>query len=419
MPSVVSARGLDPIATNQLARLGVVHPAAASCLSDLGQRIFYPRGVTAQAADAAGCWLNATVGQITDGHGHAVPLPTITDSLGTLTAEDVVLYASQGGQRALRLAWQARLKALGGRVSLPVVTCGITHALSTVADLFLGPDATILVPAPCWGNYQHIFGRRAGARTIGYPLIADGGLDLEGIDRSIQSLEGPAVLMFNFPSNPVGYSPTDAEAAALVDSVARSPVPLVVVCDDAYLGMDWEPEIHNRSLFHALSMLDARRVLAVKLDGATKELFFFGGRVGFITFGCEGEAAAILEDKAIGSGRASVSSAPTSSQALVLKMLEDPEMPTAQRALRDEIRARYAALKEGLAAAGVEAWPFNSAFFALIPVVGDAHAARRALLKQGVGVIAEPSVGAIRVSYASVHLDDIPRLVEHIAPFCR
>ena len=56
-------------------RLAAAHPAAAALLSDLGRRAFYPRGVPAQAAEASGCRYNATIGELTDGHGGARPRP--------------------------------------------------------------------------------------------------------------------------------------------------------------------------------------------------------------------------------------------------------------------------------------------------------------------------------------------------------
>lgn len=420
-PAAASLSGLDPTAQEQWATLCDTHPAAAACLSARGRRLYYPRGVTAQAAEAAGCPLNATVGQITDGHGHAVPLPAIREARGPLSAEELVLYAPQGGVRALRSAWQARLAARGGPVSLPVVTCGITHGLATVSDLFGGPDRTVLLPAPAWGNYAHIFGRHGGARLQSWKLIEGAGLDLGALRAAVQGLTGPATVLLNFPSNPVGYSPRPDEREAIVEIIAAAPHPIVAVSDDAYLGMVWEPpeRAASESLFHALSGLDPARVLAVKLDGATKELFFFGGRVGFISFGATGPAAAALEDKAIGAGRATVSSAPAGSQALVLRALRDPDMPAHQEALRETIRARYRALRDGLAAAGVSTFPFNSAFFALVPVPGDPERARRTLLAAGVGVVAVPQAQAIRVSYASVALDDIPQLVAAIATVAR
>ena len=65
---------------------------------------------------------------------------------------------------------------------------------------------------------------------------------LEAIDQVLETAAAGAVLILNFPSNPIGYSPTLAEAQALVERIASHPRPLVVVTDDAYQGMVWEPQ---------------------------------------------------------------------------------------------------------------------------------------------------------------------------------
>lgn len=391
-------------------------PAAAARLSRLGQRIWFPRGVPAQAAEARDCPINATIGQITDGHGGALPLDTLARLSGCLPAEEVFFYAPQGGTLELRHKWRERIVARAPtRASLPVVTSGLTHGLSMLADLFIDSDTDVLLPAPCWGNYRLIFGVRADGRLRDYPVIRGEGFDVEGLQQAIAACTRPSVLVLNLPSNPVGYSPTLAEADAIVAAIEASPVPLVVICDDAYHGMVWEEGLLAHSLFHRLSHCDPERVLAVKVDGATKELFFFGGRVGFVTFGAEGEAASALQDKLLGLARSSISTVSTPSQHVVLRALHDPLTTAQADAKQAQLADRYRRLKAGLDRAGVAYLPFNSAFFALVRVARPPHDVRRALLAEGVGVVAAPDAGAVRVSYASVADEDIDGLVAALA----
>lgn len=391
-------------------------PAAAKLLSPLGQRIWFPSGVPAQAADARDCPINATIGQLTDGHRGSIPLPVLAQHTAELPPEDVYFYAPQGGRRDLRAAWQARIQGRGPtRASLPVVTNGLTHGLSLLGDLLVDSDTEVLLPSPCWGNYHLIFQTRSAGRVRSYNVVNDRGFDVEALRAAIQQCTGPAVLVLNVPSNPVGYSPTLAEADAIVAAIEEAPVPLAVICDDAYHGMVWEDGLQPHSLFHRLSHCDPARVLAIKVDGATKELFFFGGRVGFVTFGVEGPAAAALENKMLGLARSSISTVPTASQTLVARALAHPDTPSHVEQILDNIRGRYRALKAGLDARGVSYLPFNSAFFALIKVRRPPHDVRRALLADGVGVVAAPDAGAVRVSYASVALDDIDALVAALA----
>ncbi len=395
------------------------HPAAARCLSTLGRQIYYPSGVPAQAAQAAGTRINATIGQVTDGRGHAMPLAALQAVVGGGVAPNAAfLYPPASGYPGLRRAWRDHQRhPRPAAVSLPLVTGGLTHSLSLIADLFADPGTPVLVPSPRWDNYDHIFGLRRGARMVPYRLMhPDGGLDLEAIEAALQSVAGrPAVLVLNLPSNPVGYSPTLAEAAALVTLIRGAQGPLVVALDDAYAGLTWEEGILERSLFHDLVDADPERILAVKVDGATKELFFFSGRVAFLTFGVGGVAGEALEEKARATLRATVSSPSGLSQAVVEAALADPDLPRQQAELRAMLGRRYRLFRDALQRRGLTAWPFNSAYFALLPVPGDAHALRHRLIAAGIGVVATPEVGAIRLSYASTHEDDIEELVTTIA----
>ncbi len=377
------------------------HPAAERCLSGLGRRLFFPSGVTAQAAEAAGCALNATIGQFVGDDGEAIPLPAMAGHFSDSQGRQVFLYAPQGGRRDLRRAWQARLRTqTSGPMSLPMVTSGLTHGLSIVADLFTDVGTRVLLPDPGWGNYSHIFGTRRGAELVRYAVLDERGrLNLAAIDAALAAATGPSVMLLNFPSNP--------EAVALVEIIQRAPHPLVVLCDDAYHGMSWEEGLAVDGIFPLLADSDPARILPVKIDGATKELFFFGGRVGFITFGIDSEAGAVLEEKARALTRATISSVSAPSQAMVMEALS---------ALREILRRRYRALKAALVRHRLTAWPFNSAFFALLKVE-NSDVIRRGLLQDGVGLVAFP--GALRLSYSTIPEEDIDRLVaitaRHIA----
>ena len=399
------------------ARLEAVRPSAAASLSAVGRRIYFPRGGPAQSAEARGCPINATIGQYTDGHGGAAALSAIRNGMSPdVPLEETVLYPAQGGVPALRDTWRSRLAATAGEdIGRPLVTAGLTQGLSTVADLFVDADTDVILPDPCWGNYNLIFGVRAGGRLVRWRVLDGDGVNVEGLRSLLEGRTRKTVLVLNFPSNPVGLAPTIDEARAIVETLASCPVPLVVLSDDAYMGMVWDPTRMTGSLFDAVVAAGHDHVLPIKVDGATKELFFFGGRVGFLTFGVAGDAAAVLEDKAMGALRATTSTTSAPGQALVLRALRDPDLAVQREAILARIRARHDRFRERLDAAGLDAMPFNAAFFVLVKVSGDAEAVRKSLLKEGVGVVAVPSESAVRVSYASVALEDIDALVDAIA----
>lgn len=397
-------------------RLKTLHPAAAACLSDMGQRMFFPQGIPAQAAQARSAQVNATIGQLTDGAGGALPLGALSQHVDGLDLRDVFLYTPQGGQKPLRTAWGARLTRPGDApITSPFVTVGLTHGLSLIGDLFADEDTDVLLPDPGWGNYDLIFGARRGARIVRYPVFRDGSFCAEAMTEALQQVRSKAVVVLNFPGNPTGYTPSDDELRPWLDAIAASDKPLVVLSDDAYAGFVYEPGRLQRSPFYEIATMDPSRVLAVKIDGATKELVFFGARVGFVTFGAEGEAAAILEEKLKGAARSSVSTAPAISQAMVTAALADPDLESQRQTLLSHVAARYRTLKQSLSDAGLPAVPFNSGFFAMVPTPGDPELLRQQLLTQGVGVVSLKRHGAIRIAYSSTREDALPGLVQSVA----
>ena len=140
----------------------------------------------------------------------------------------------------------------------------------------------------------------------------------------------------------------------------------------------------------------------MKVDGATKEMFFFGGRIAFVTFVCSSNVAEALEEKVIGAIRCSVSALPSPSQALTLKALESKTMREETFEIRQMLRERYLRLKDLLTASPLQNWKYNSAFFTLIFAPNGAEETRLRLIEKGVGVVSVPSVKSIRLSYSTV-----------------
>jgi aspartate/methionine/tyrosine aminotransferase len=403
--------------------LGAEHPAAAVLLSPLGRRAALPLGIPQQAAQAQGCERQATIGQITTGTGQPLTLPAIGAHFAELPARQAFLYAPTAGLYALRKAWQARLAAGGidtARASLPVVTSGMSHGLSLVADLFSSPCQPLVLATPYWDNYETIWNMRNGAPLHEFPFFdAEGrGFNLAGMSARLAALDGPATLLLNFPNNPTGYAPTAAEAAAIVTRIHAHPHPLCVLCDDAYHGLYFGSECYGRSLFADLvAGGDPKRLLVAKVDGATKELVFFGGRVGFLTFGAAGRAGEVLADKAAAVLRGTISSGSAPAQSAVLAALGDPQLSAQQAEVHGMLHRRYEALHRELAEQGVDAWPFNAGCFAMIRLKDGQSAddtRRRLIAEQSTGVIAVPAANALRVAFCSVDEADIPDLVRRI-----
>lgn len=407
---------------NSLPILEAEHPAAARLLSPLGRRAEIPLGIPQQSAEAAGCERQATIGQITTGSGVPLTLPSITEHFAQLEPRSAFLYAPTAGLRPLRVAWQRRIGAPD--ISLPVVTNGMSQGLSLCADLFGCPEHPLVLADPYWDNYETIWGMRTGAELRSFPFFdAARGFNLAALSARLDELRGPASLILNFPNNPTGYAPTHAEAEALIARLLAHPHPLAVICDDAYAGLYFDASCYGRSLFGALAAAaDRERLLVVKIDGATKELGFFGGRVGFLTFGVGGAAGDALVDKAGAILRGTISSVNAPAQAAVLAALQDERTAAQQEEVAGLLRRRYDALHAALAAEGVDALPFNSGCFALVQLRPDQDAQTirmRLIREQSTGVISVPSTNALRVAFCSVDEADIPDLVARIAAVVR
>ena len=232
---------------------------------------------------------------------------------------------------------------------------------------------------------------------------------------------GKLIVLFNFPNNPTGYSITPAEADAIRDilvETAEGGCDVVALCDDAYFGLFFDDEVMKESLFTRLA--DAHpRLLAIKLDGASKEDFAWGLRVAFMTYGIAGGQGAYeaLEKKTGGCIRGTISNSPNVSQELLMRAMTDPGYD-AEKAEKFEVLRRRAIMARAVLADPkfAEAWtpyPFNSGYFMCLKMHGiDAEAYRVKLLNDyGVGLISTSDTD-IRVAHSCVDEADIADLYD-------
>ena len=56
-----------------------------------------------------------------------------------------------------------------------MVTCGITHAISMFADMWLDPGDVVISPDMMWGNYNMILSVKKGATITQFPLFTENG----------------------------------------------------------------------------------------------------------------------------------------------------------------------------------------------------------------------------------------------------
>lgn len=407
------------------------NPNVFAMLSTLGKQIYFPKvGILSQSAEAKAKakTYNATIGTALE-NGKPMHLKVIQDTLTAYNPKDIYEYAPPAGKPELRTAWRSKMlfenPSLAGKTfGNPVVTNALTHGLSIVADLFADAGDAVIYPDKNWENYELTFGIRRGAEIVNYPLYnAQGTFNAEGLKNAIlaQQAKGKAIVVLNFPNNPTGYTPNAEEGKAIVDAIkagADAGINVVVVTDDAYFGLFFENSLQE-SLFGALSDLHPR-VLAVKVDGATKEEYVWGFRVGFITYAGSSDAMLnALEQKTVGIIRATISSGAHPSQTFVLHALNSPEFAAQKQEKFEIMKGRANRVKELLDSGSMsDAWdyyPFNSGYFMCLKLkTVDAETLRVHLLDNyGVGTIALGETD-LRVAFSCIEESGIDELFQLI-----
>ena len=405
-------------------------------LSEVGKNLFFPKGILSQSAEAKekAHRFNATIGMATE-NGDTMYLPSIMSMISGLLPKEALTYAPSFGIMPLRQRWNEALleknpSLKGKETSLPVVTNAITHGLSLVADMWVDPDDAIILPDKMWGNYNLIFGVLRGAEIVNYTLFNnEGRFNIDAFETCVKAEAAKrkkVIVLLNFPNNPTGYTINPAEGERIADiltDLAMSGTNVIAVADDAYFGLFYDNDILKESIFTRLIGRDPR-LLAIKLDGATKENFVWGLRVGFITYGAslQGDskkAYNALERKTAGGVRGSISNASHLSQEIVLKALKSKDLNAERQEKYQIMKERAQEVKRVLAdpkyQQAWEAYPFNSGYFMCLKLKEtDAEVLRLHLLeKYGVGLI---SLGKtdLRIAFSCLEKNDVQELFDII-----
>lgn len=404
------------------------NPIVYSMLSKKGREIFFPKnGIIAQSAEAKNSDINASIGIAFKDDNSPLILDIISKKL-KLKNKNAFTYAPSYGKPQLRKKWkEMTLKknpSLFDNISLPVVTSGLTHGHSIFKYLFIEDE--IIIPDPFWGNYNLIFTNGQSTKIKKFPLFSDG-FNITDLEKMLNSDGEKKVLLFNFPNNPTGYTPTTKEVEMIVEVIknsAKNGKKIVVICDDAYFGLVYEKGIYQESIFSKLANIH-KNVLAVKVDGVTKEDYAWGFRIGFITFGTKDgneKLYSALADKTAGIVRGSISSACHLSQTFLLDAFENPNYEKEKNENYKILKNRYKMVKKMLAKYDnkyFDPLPFNSGYFMCLKLKGvDAEKVRQKLLKKyNIGVIAIDD--KLRIAFSSVPLSKIKKLFENIYLTCK
>ncbi len=426
---------MNPIAQELNECINESAPYIYEMLSDMGKALFFPKGILSQSAEAKqkADKINATIG-IAKEKNTVLSLSSVTKYINDIEPDNYLPYAPSFGVLNLRKKWKSDLykknpSLADKNISLPVVTSGITHGVSILSDMWVNSGDVIVLPDMMWGNYNMTFCVRNSANIVHYKAYDDEltqfNVDsFEEVIRSQAAKNDKIITVLNFPHNPSGYSLSVDEANRVADiliDIAKNGTNVVAACDDAYFGLFFEEDTSKESIFSKLSGADPR-LLAVKLDGATKEDYVWGFRTGFVTYGasCDNpDVYEALEKKTAGCIRGNISNASHLSQTLLLKSMADENYDALKQEKFELLKRRALKMKEVLKdpkfKEAFDVYPFNSGYFMCIRLKDvDAETLRVHLLDNyGTGLI---SIGDenIRVAFSCLEETDVETLFDII-----
>ncbi len=437
--------------------------------SEQGKRIFLPQGIfhwsgrAKKEAEISGT-LGSAFGYEKDfiEGGSSEWLPLYLEDIknySKLSVKEIVPYSKVSGLEELKNLWkqwiikkslyskendQIKLENLENFTTTPIVTSGLTNGIFLCCSLLLNPGEFIISPNKRWGNYDNIVEKLLGAKIKSFEFFVEEKFNVQGLKDAIYEIskvQEKITLILGFPNNPTGYVPSEKELKELVNMLRESQKdlgkPIIVIVDDAYEPYIFSNKVINRSIFYALHEIE-EDVIPIKLDGITKELLLYGGRIGFITVGLKSNWVKKEEDlkalnteltnKLSGLVRTTISNSNHFYQALVINLFKDVGMEGLIQKRNNVInllKERYVKINHELSKinnANISVDPNAGGFFVFVNLdpnkISASQFADHLLRKYKVGVIPieKPSDGinGIRIAYCSIDSTKISEFVNRI-----
>lgn len=402
-----------------------------SFFSKLGENIILPQDVLIQSKETAAVTgaINATIGIATI-NKKAMSLPSINKVLAELNNSDYLPYSPTPGLPKMRELWKEKILADNPSInkdflSLPMVTTGITQGIDIAANLFSQKGDALLLPNLFWQNYAQIYTIKLGNTIYKYNQFDENNeFSIKNFKKVLYSIKEDKIsLILNFPNNPTGYTPSDAELDSLVEVInifakENTNKQIIIVSDDAYFGLFFEENHKTPTLSATYKLAENENCLIVKLDGITKEFYSWGLRVGFITYYTKNdELRKILLEKTQGYLRSTTSSPSNLSQQIAVRLL-DNKQSLEEKEINDKIiEERYNELKQAISKENLNSLitvlPFNSGYFFTIKLPSNinAHEFRLKFLNEYKYGVYSMDDEHIRIAFSCLDKELIPELI--------
>jgi len=366
--------------------------------------------------------VNATVGALLHDDGKLAILPTAARAVREVPAEEWATYAPIAGSADFLAAVIADLFADEPTMRASAVgaaTPGGTGALRHAIANFLEPKQSLLTTSFFWGPYQTLCDEAERRVSTFNMFDADGGLDVEALDRALrdQIASQKRVLLFlNDPChNPTGYSLRASEWRAVVERLlahaAEAPITLLV--DMAYAAYSAAPpQAFLRELVPLLG-----KVGLLFAWSASKTFTHYGLRVGALVACVADPKERVATEAALSySCRGVWSNCSRGGMRAITRLLVDTDLAGSCDRERGELRslldARVAAFNALAPSRGLRYPRYEGGFFVTV-FADDAPERARRMRERGVFVV--PQAGALRVALCSVAAHDVERLVDALA----
>lgn len=129
-----------------------------------------------------------------------------------------------------------------------VITSGTSEAYTYIFRLLCDVEDEILVPAPSYPLFEYLAGL-ADVRQVHYPLVYDGGWQIDFAGLSAALTERSRAVMVVHPNNPTGSFVTKEEAARLAQLCARRD--LAIIADEVFLDYAESTEMPRSFAFES------------------------------------------------------------------------------------------------------------------------------------------------------------------------
>ena len=187
-------------------------------------------------------------------------------------------YPPQDGTPALKQAIQRKFKrdhGLDYALDEIMVGNGGKQVLYNAIMSTVDEGDEVIVPAPYWSAYV-LMTKLMGGEPVIVSCPQNNGFKLRPEDLEAAITPKTKLVMLNYPNNPTGAAPSEAELRAIADVMLRHPH-VWIICDDMYEHLVYGDFKHT-----TLAQLEPRlRDRTVTISGVSKTYAMTGWRIGF------------------------------------------------------------------------------------------------------------------------------------------